>query len=123
MDLIKADEQIGEHVEFVTPEQFTWLLLKSLEPTNTENLATKNKSTLNAWVNTSGQLEVHLETGNPENFTISILDASGKLLLQENKTFSQENTQIVLSLPRLSSGLYILNVTGNRESLSRKIIF
>lgn len=123
MDMIKADEQIGEHIEFVTPEQFTWLLHKSLEPTNVDNTATNINSKLNAWVNGSGQLEVHFETGTPENLIISILDASGKLLLQENVTFLQENTRIVLSLPRLSSGVYILNITGNKESLSRKIIF
>ncbi len=123
MDMIQADDQIGEHVEFVTPEQFTWLLQKSLEPTHTENPATKNNSKLNAWVNAYGQLEVVFESPNPENFSLRISDTAGKLLLQENVTFSQDNSRIVFSLPRISSGVYIVNITGNRESISRKIVF
>lgn len=123
MDLIKADDQIGEHVEFVTPEQYTWLLQKSLEPTVIQEPEIQNRSKLNAWINASGQLKVNIENGKHESFTIKLLDVSGKLLLQKKVTFSQDNTPIVLSLPQLTSGVYIFNATGKRESFSRKIIF
>lgn len=123
MDLIKADEQIGEHVEFVTPEQFTWLMQQYLEPANTENLITKNKGKLSAWVNTSGQLEVYYETNSPESFTLSLFSATGKLIKQMEVNFSKESPGTLLSLPSLTSGLYIVNISGNNISLSRKLVF
>ena len=124
MDIIKSDEQIGEQIEFVTPEKFTWLLQKSLDPTGIASLAAAlSKKEVHAWINTSGQLEVNIETKTPEIFIISIYNSSGELIKRKREAFPQGNTATVLSLPPLPSGLYILNVAGSSTYFSKKIIF
>jgi hypothetical protein len=122
MNMVLADPQIGEHVEFVTPEQFTWLLQKSLEPvsTNRQDLITNS---LSAFRDGSGNLKVSLQLERHETLTFSIYDLSGRLVLKQEETLTPGISLSILPVKNLPGGMYILNVKGKSVFMSRKFIF
>ncbi|MFW5724885.1 MAG: GxGYxYP domain-containing protein [Bacteroidota bacterium] len=123
MEMVLADPETGQHVEFVTPEQFTWLLQKSLEPVSTREPSSLHSSNITSYYDGSGNLKVNAWITQYETLYFSVLDLSGRLLMQKEQDFAPGYSVYTVPLGNLPSGMYILHVKGTNVFMSRKFIF
>jgi len=64
-------------------------------------------------------LITNLLAGTKSNYIITLFDASGKKITSQSCSFSGIN---YLDVSNLSSGVYVVNIDGNNQSVSKKII-
>ena len=90
---------------------------------NNNSFTTSIKDNLNVYPNPSkGMFDVRL-TGVGLETAIMLFDINGKLI--ERKVISAENSEqniITIGNYNLSSGIYLLKITNQNESISKKII-
>lgn len=120
MESIKADPTIGNDVEFVTPEKFTYLLRKSLGlSTNVPTIEINNQKLL-VFNDLNNQLQLNLQLSNPQFVKINIFDITGKKIYNENWNMSMANDFKTISIP--NNGIYILNIKGQNVNMTQKIV-
>ncbi len=121
MDFIKADENIGHMVEFVTPEQFTFLLQKSIETVSVEEPYNLREEKIHVFTDATGQLQIRVDHLSSTNLKIRLYDISGRLIYEREHG---NDSGISVTLPDgLSRGVYIVNITGDNRSMSRKFVY
>lgn len=113
MNLIKSDPDIGDKVEFVTPEKFTWLIHKSLTQTSVESIAKAEKNNLHAFVNPSGELQVRFHSSLPNTAKLRVFDLSGKEIMWEQWVLTKGENILWVNIKHLTRGIYLLNITGS----------
>jgi hypothetical protein len=123
MDLVQADEQIGKNVEFVTPEQFTWLLKKSIENVSVSNTSILDQPQMFAYSNGSGIIKVNIELTRTESLQISVYDLSGKIIYRKSATLTQGNNSLDIDFHNISKGIYLLNVSGLNFFINQKFVY
>lgn len=123
MQLIESDPELAGQVEFVTPEQFTWLLQRNIATLDVENPVMETGNSIHAWMNrSSGMVNLDLNLSAPSPIIIAIYELSGKLVFSKNITVSQGSNHLSFPVNELAKGMYIVNVAGNNFSVSSKII-
>ena len=71
----------------------------------------------------SGIFNLYFEDFSIENFDLSIVDVSGKLILDKNFSFSNGIPRTVsLDLSSLSKGIYLLKVKANNKSVVKRLV-
>ena len=71
----------------------------------------------------SGIFNLYFEDFSIENFDLSIVDISGKLILDKNYSFSNGIPRTVsLDLSSLSIGIYMLKVKANNKSVVKRLV-
>ncbi|MBW6479411.1 MAG: T9SS type A sorting domain-containing protein [Bacteroidales bacterium] len=121
MDLIKSDPDIGDKVEFVTPERFTWLLQKSLEPTSVVNVS-DFKTEIQAYLNQSGNLQLNVSSDKVSRLMVRVFDISGKVLMEKHWGIDTGDNCISLSAGHLTRGIYLVNFSSSSFSHTIKVV-
>ena len=71
----------------------------------------------------SGIFNLYFEDFSIENFDLSIVDVSGKLILDENYFFSNGIPRMVsLNLLNFSKGVYLLRVSAKDRSIVKRLV-
>ncbi len=120
MESVKADPTIGNDVEFVTPEKFTYLLRKSLGLSTNVPTIEINDQKLLVFNNLNNQLQLNLQLSNAQLVKINIFDITGKVVYNENWNMSMANDFKTISIP--NNGIYILNIKGQNVNMTQKIV-
>lgn len=120
MESIKADPTIGNDVEFVTPEKFTYLLRKSLGLSTNVPTIEINDQKLLLFNDLNNQLQLNLQLSNAQLVKINIFDITGKIICNENWNMSMANDFKTIYLP--NNGIYILNIRGENVNMTQKIV-
>jgi hypothetical protein len=117
--IIKSDPQIGQYVEFVTPEKFTQFIRMNLQSQVFSPAAVSEA----IQIRKSGNDVLTVTwTGEAEpRVTVSVYDTSGRLVLRIPYT-SLDQPQLNLPLIGIAPGLYILTLQGVKTSLSNKFL-
>lgn len=121
MNLIKSDPEIGDKVEFVTPERFTWLLQKSLEPTSVIN-ASDFKTKIHAYLNQAGNLQLNISSDKSSRLMVRIFDLSGKEIMENPWIINAGENSISLPAGHLARGIYLVNISGNSFSHTTRFV-
>jgi hypothetical protein len=121
MNLIKTDPEIGDKIEFVTPERFTWLIKKSILEASVE--VTESKATVWVNVNSYKELMVQINTDHYEKYSIKIYDLAGRLVTEKNGPDKYKEATCKIPLSGLQSGMYIVQVNSGLSQISKKIVF
>jgi hypothetical protein len=53
---------------------------------------------------------------------VSVMDASGRVAVQENRVMSKGNNQVQVDLARLSTGIYFVQVRNGDTINTRKLV-
>lgn len=93
MDDVLSDPSMKDKVEFVTPEKFTALLLKSLQITSIQNANVKGNAF--AYSNGVDQIKVNFSTDDSGEKTVILYDITG----QQIEQISSTENQIAINLP------------------------
>ncbi len=120
MESIKADPTIGNDVEFVTPEKFTYLLRKSLGLSTNVPTIEINEQKLLVFNDLNNQLQLNLQLSNAQLVKINIFDITAKMVYSENWNMSMANDFKTISIP--NNGIYILNIRGQNVNMTQKIV-
>jgi len=121
MNLIKDDPEIGDKIEFVTPEKFTWLLNKSILEASAHN--SDLAATLSVAVNSYNELVVKINKSTDEKHQIKIFDLAGRLVIDENNLVLNTAATHKIPLAGLPHGMYIIQVSDSHSQISKKIVF
>lgn len=121
MDNVKANAEIGDKVQFVTPEQFTYLLQKKILTTSVSSII-QNPNSFRAFVTNHNELNVYLEDQDPGSYNLRVFDMAGR----EIKSFVWQYSGIKQSerfgVNGLSRGIYIVSIQGSSFASSVKVI-
>jgi hypothetical protein len=121
MDLIKSDSEIGDKVEFVTPERFTWLMQKSLEPTSVVN-ATDFQTQFHIYLNQAGNLQLNVSSDQVSRLMVRVFDISGKQLMEKHWGINTGDNSMSLPAGQLARGIYLVNLSVNNFSHTIKLV-
>ena len=121
MNLIKSDPDIGDKVEFVTPEKFTWLLQKSLEPTSVVN-ASDFQPGFHAYLNQAGNIHLNIRADKGSGLTVRIFDLSGKEIIHKPWIIDAGENSLTVAAGNLARGIYLVNIHGNSISQTIKVV-
>lgn len=121
MDYVKSDPVVGQYVEFVTPEKFTYLMRKKLGlPTSTETVdAHQNK--LLIFKDRMGDFQLNVTLNEPQNLDVRVFDLTGNLLHQSRFEMLMGSDYKVIPMKNFQQGIYIVSVTGYNVLLQQKI--
>jgi hypothetical protein len=70
----------------------------------------------------SQEITVELHANQMQNVRLTITDASGRLLKEEELSFDRDNTASKITLGELEKGIYFLNVTGKDGKTCYKVV-
>ncbi len=121
MDIIKADPEIGDNIEFVTPEKFTWLLKKRILEASVQY--SNQGATFSTFINAFGELAVNISATQGKKLDIQIYDLTGRLLIEKSNLASTHQTTHKISLAGLPHGMYIILVFDGQFQTFKKIVF
>ncbi len=121
MENVKANAEVGQYVEFVTPEKFTYLLrIKMGLMTGTEKLD-EGSSQLQMYLS-GGMLKIILPLQQPQDLSLRIYDLTGRLICDKPWKMSVSNEGTTVDVSSLMNGMYIVSVSGNGVCLTGKFI-
>jgi len=122
MNLVMADPEVGEHVEFVTPEAFSVLLRQSLESTNVSDTPDANASRLSVFANRGGEHFVSIELPTAMTLQLHVFDFSGRQVLHESWSVQSQKEQKRLAVDHLPAGMYVIRAGGEGLLLHAKFV-
>lgn len=120
MESIKANATIGDDVEFVTPEKYTYLLRKLLGLSTAVPIVENNGQKLLVFSDKNRNLQINLQLENAQTVQINVVDLTGKLIFSENWNMAMANDFRTISVPQ--KGIFILNLKGQNVNLTSKIV-
>lgn len=65
---------------------------------------------------------IYVNVANKQNASISLIDVTGKVMMQMPVSFSAGKNQTSISLSPFSTGVYTLKITGDQQLFTQKII-
>ncbi len=122
MNLVLADPEVGEHVEFVTPEAFSALLKQSLESTNVPDASVADASRLLVFTDRSGEHRVIIELPRAKNLRLQVFDLSGRPVMHKHWSMQSQKEQKRLAVDHLPAGLYLVKASGEGVLLHTKFV-
>lgn len=122
MNGVKADQEIGRYVEFVTPEKFTYLLRlkEGLDNTGVEQSQT-GKSELLIF-RQADHIQINVTLEQPKPLTVKIIDVTGRVVTSTAWNMTQESDYLVLSTTTFTQGTYFVVIEGAQERLNAKFL-
>jgi hypothetical protein len=121
MNIVKTDPEIGENIEFVTPEKFTWLIQKSLEPTSIKDFSDV-RTNIRAFINQSGNLNLNIQSDNGFDLVVKVFDLSGKEMIKRPWNINSGENILLLPANHLARGIYLVNISGRSFSHTIKFV-
>ncbi|NCU32474.1 MAG: T9SS type A sorting domain-containing protein, partial [Candidatus Moranbacteria bacterium] len=122
MDNVLANAAIGNKIQFVTPEQFAYLLQKKIQTTSVATISS-NPDAFRVFVSNFNELNISLTDQLPGNYMIRIFDLAGREILSNNLQYKGIEMSEKISMNGLSRGIYVVNLQGSSFSSSVKVIF
>jgi hypothetical protein len=65
---------------------------------------------------------IYVNVATKQNATISIIDVTGKAMMEMPISFNVGKNQTLVSLSNLSKGVYTLKISGEQQLFTQKII-
>ncbi len=122
MNLVLADPEVGEQVEFVTPEAFSALLKQSLESTNVPDAPAADASRLSVFTDASGLHQITVELPSAKNLRLHVFDLSGRPVMHKHWSMQSQKEQKRLAVDHLPAGLYLIRASGEGVLLHTKFV-
>lgn len=117
--MVMNDSQIGEHVEFVTPEKFTALLQKHLTQTNVQDQIDEGQyPDVKVFIDRNQQMHIQWERNIMYGVQLQIFDVTGRLMHGE---YVNPSTAVV-DLQGLEQGAYVVRLSAKDYVWSKKIL-
>ncbi len=123
MEKVQSDEEAGDNVKFVTPEQFTVLLQKKLETLSTPGYNAPTASHFTVHSPHRGELLINLETEAHEDMHIRLFNTSGQQVKEIRKAVTRGSNTLSIAIPHLGDGVYIIQLSGRHTVASQKFVY
>ncbi len=122
MNLVLADPEVGQHIEFVTPEAFSELLKQSLESTSVPDTPADDASRLSVFVNRHGEHYASIRLPNAKTLQLQVFDLSGRPVMHESWAMQTHQEQKRLAVDHLPAGLYVIRASSEGVLLHAKFV-
>ncbi len=117
--MVMDDTEVGEHVEFVTPEKFTALLQKHLNQTNIQDQSIdKETPHVEFFMDRNRQMHLQWEKNMDPETQLQVFDVTGRLVLQE----FLDTSPAEIDLQKLEPGIYVVMLSAKDLFWSRKFL-
>ena len=120
MQLLKNDPELGEHIEFVTPETFTWLLRKKLAEDETTLAETNQPAHWSLSTMGGARWQIVFAGTLSEAVSIRIFDSLGRLYWQQSPRQYEAGFRLDIPCESWTAGLYIIQLKGNGIQQSQR---
>lgn len=98
----------------------------SFEYSRIVNITTKNKKpesvAITSAYNNAGSLQVNINSTDAKNISLQVMDAAGKLLMNNNVSLNKGMNLVSRSIP-LSAGVYHVSLVAGEERITKTIIY
>ncbi len=113
--------QLSFHADSLIFDPQYWIISANNVVNNVPQLTIDNS--ISVFPNpTSDQLSIQTGNGFTGNAKAKIVDASGKLVLENNFVFSATTSQNVIDISKLESGLYFVTIETEKETFTMKFV-
>ncbi len=94
---------------------------KTFSMISVENCNTANTTTINAFNNQAGTIEIVIDSNSPSIYTATLFDAIGKKINAGNFTTTKGINNFQLDISNINSGIYFISIDNGKERVTKKI--